>query len=158
SSWRRYAGIAVCRRTRRAYARHRLRARARRRHGAAGMSLSTFAVVGLGTMGRNLALNVEEHGFPVAVWNLETDWTDAFIRDHAGARFTGTKTLQELAAALERPRRIMVLIPAGAPVDEMIVQLAPLLDQGDILIDGGNSYFEDTRRREAALRPRGLNF
>jgi len=122
------------------------------------MSLSTFAVVGLGTMGRNLALNVEEHGFPVAVWNLETDWTDAFVRDHAGAGFTGTKTLQELAAALERPRRIMMLIPAGAPVDEMIDKLAPLLDQGDILIDGGNSYFEDTRRREAALRPRGLNF
>ena len=71
------------------------------------MSGSSFAVVGLGTMGRNLALNIEEHGFPVAVWNLETDWTDAFLKDHAGHKFTGTKSLQDLVRALERPRRIM---------------------------------------------------
>ena len=118
----------------------------------------TFAIVGLGTMGRNLALNIEEHGFPVVVWNLETDWTDAFLRDHATAKFTGTKTLEELVAALDRPRRIMMMIPAGKPVDEMIGRLTPLLDAGDILIDGGNSFFQDTRRREAQLRERGLNF
>jgi 6-phosphogluconate dehydrogenase len=122
------------------------------------MSQSTFAMVGLGTMGRNLALNIEEHGFPVAVWNLETEWVDAFLRDHPGTKFTGAKTLPELVAALERPRRIMMLIPAGAPVDQMIDKLAPLLDPGDILIDGGNSWFPDTRRREAALRPKGLHF
>ena len=122
------------------------------------MSQSTFAMVGLGTMGRNLALNIEEHGFPVAVWNLETEWIDAFLRDHAGAKFTGARTLPELVAALERPRRIMMLIPAGAPVDQMIDKLAPLLDQGDILIDGGNSWFQDTRRREAALKGKGLHF
>ena len=118
----------------------------------------TFAIVGLGTMGRNLALNIEEHGFPVVVWNLETDWTDAFIREHAKAKFTGTKTLEELVAALDRPRRIMMMIPAGKPVDEMIGRLTPLLDSGDILIDGGNSFFQDTRRREAQLRERNLNF
>jgi 6-phosphogluconate dehydrogenase len=122
------------------------------------MSQSTFAMVGLGTMGRNLALNIEEHGFPVAVWNLETEWVDAFLKDHAGAKFTGAKTLPDLVAALERPRRIMMLIPAGAPVDQMIDKLAPLLEAGDILIDGGNSWFQDTRRREAALRGQGLNF
>jgi 6-phosphogluconate dehydrogenase len=122
------------------------------------MSLSTFAMVGLGTMGRNLALNIEEHGFSVAVWNLESDWTDRFLRDHPGTKFTGAKTLQDLVAALERPRRIMMLIPAGAPVDQMIDKLAPLLEQGDILIDGGNSWFQDTRRREAALRAKGLHF
>ncbi len=122
------------------------------------MSLSTFGVIGLGTMGRNLALNIEEHGFPVAVWNLETEWTDAFLRDHPKAKFTGAKTLEALVAALERPRRILMMVPAGAPVDEMIGKLSPLLDDGDILIDGGNSYFEDTRRREAALRERRLNF
>jgi len=121
-------------------------------------SSGTFAIVGLGTMGRNLALNIEEHGFPVVVWNLETDWTDAFVRDHAKAKFTGTKTLEELVAALDRPRRIMMMIPAGKPVDEMIGRLTPLLDAGDILIDGGNSFFEDTRRREAQLRERNLNF
>ena len=122
------------------------------------MSGSTFGMVGLGTMGRNLALNVESHGFPVAAWNLETDWTDRFIREHAGAHFSGARTLQELVADLDRPRRIMMMIPAGPPVDQMIAQLTPLLEAGDILIDGGNSYFEDTRRREAAFRAKGLNF
>jgi len=122
------------------------------------MSRSTFGVIGLGTMGRNLALNIEEHGFPVAVWNLETEWTDAFLRDHPKAAFTGAKTLEALVAALERPRRILVMIPAGAPVDEMIAKLSPLIEPGDILIDGGNSNFEDTRRREALLREKGLHF
>jgi 6-phosphogluconate dehydrogenase len=122
------------------------------------MSRSTFGVIGLGTMGRNLALNIEEHGFPVAVWNLETEWTDAFLRDHPTAKFTGAKTLDALVAELERPRRIMMMIPAGAPVDEMIQKLSALLEAGDILIDGGNSYFEDTRRREAALRDKRLHF
>jgi 6-phosphogluconate dehydrogenase len=122
------------------------------------MSGSTFGVIGLGTMGRNLALNIEEHGFPVAVWNLEPEWTDAFLRDHPAAKFTGAKTLDVLVAELERPRRLLLMIPAGDPVDQMIQQLSPLLESGDILIDGGNSYFEDTRRREALLRDRGLHF
>src|SRR5258708_27455237 len=122
------------------------------------MSHSTFGIIGLGTMGRNLALNIEEHGFPVAVWNLETEWTDAVLKDHVGAKFTGTKTLDALVAALDRPRRIMMMIPAGAPVDEMIGKLAPLLGPGDILIDGGNSNFEDTRPRQAALRATRLPF
>jgi 6-phosphogluconate dehydrogenase len=118
----------------------------------------TFGMIGLGTMGRNLALNVEEHGFPTVVWNLETEWMDAFVRQHAGARFTGARTLEEFVAALDRPRRIMMMVPAGRPVDEMIAKLAPLLDAGDILIDGGNSHFLDTRRREAALKEKGLDF
>ena len=122
------------------------------------MSGSTFGIIGLGTMGRNLALNIEERGFPVAVWNLETDWTDAFLRDHAGHRFAGAKTLESLVQDLDRPRRIMMMIPAGSPVDQTIQKLTPLLASGDILIDGGNSYFEDTRRREAALKTSGLNF
>jgi 6-phosphogluconate dehydrogenase len=118
----------------------------------------TFAIVGLGTMGRNLALNIEEHGFPVVVWNLETEWTDAFVKEHAGAKFTGARTLETLVSSLDRPRRIMMMIPAGKPVDDMIAKLTPLLDAGDIIIDGGNSYFEDTRRREALLREKQLNF
>jgi 6-phosphogluconate dehydrogenase len=115
-------------------------------------------VIGLGTMGRNLALNIEEHGFPVVVWNLETEWTDAFVKEHATAKFIGARTLESLVQSLERPRRIMMMIPAGKPVDEMIGKLTPLLDAGDIIIDGGNSYFDDTRRREAALRDKQLNF
>jgi 6-phosphogluconate dehydrogenase len=122
-----------------------------------GMS-GTFGMIGLGTMGRNLALNIEEHGFPTVVWNLETDWMEAFVRDHAGKRFTGARTLEEFVAALDRPRRIMMMVPAGRPVDEMIAKLAPIVAAGDILIDGGNSYFEDTRRREAELRGKQIDF
>jgi 6-phosphogluconate dehydrogenase len=122
------------------------------------MSGSNFGLVGLGTMGRNLALNIESHGFRVAVWNLETEWVDQFLEAHAGAKFTGTRTFEELAAALDRPRRIMMMIPAGKPVDATIEKLKPLLQPGDVLIDGGNSWFEDTRRREAALRPTGIHF
>ena len=122
------------------------------------MTNSSFGILGLGTMGRNLALNIESRGVPVAVWNLETDWIDRFLAANATARFTGARTLEELAAALERPRRIMMMIPAGAPVDQMTARLRPLLEAGDVLIDGGNSWFEDTRRREAELRPTGIFF
>lgn len=82
-------------------------------------------MIGLAVMGRNLALNVADHGFPVAVWNLEPDVTDGFIRQHNDhQRFTGTKTLEDFAKALERPRRIMMMIKAGAPVDITIEKLA----------------------------------
>src|SRR6476620_1701949 len=122
------------------------------------MSGARFGVIGLGTMGRNLALNIESRGVPVAVWNLEPEWVDDFLRDHQGHAFTGTKSFEELAASLERPRRILMMIPAGKPVDQTIEKIRPVLEAGDILIDGGNSWFEDTRRREAALRPSGIHY
>ena len=122
------------------------------------MTKADFGIIGLGTMGRNLAANFESRGYHVAVWNLETDWVDDFLRSHEGGRFTGTKTLPDFVAAVERPRRIIMMIPAGDPVEGMIGKLKPLVDRGDILVDGGNSMYEDTRRREAALRPTGLNF
>jgi 6-phosphogluconate dehydrogenase len=122
------------------------------------MSGSNFGIVGLGTMGRNLALNIESHGYRVAVWNLETDWITDFISKHQGTKFEGTPTFEQFTAALSRPRRIMMMIPAGKPVDATIEKLQPLLDRGDVLIDGGNSWFEDTRRRESALRPTGIHF
>jgi 6-phosphogluconate dehydrogenase len=125
------------------------------------MSVSAPArigVIGLGTMGRNLALNIESRGFPVAAWNRETDWTDAFVAEHAGRAFIGAPTLQALVAALPPPRTLLLMIPAGAPVDEMLDRLAPLLDRDDIIIDGGNSWFEDTARREQALTARGIHF
>ena len=122
------------------------------------MTTARFGVIGLGTMGRNLALNIESRGVPVAVWNLEPEWVDDFLRDHAGQAFVGTKTFESLAAALERPRRILMMIPAGKPVDQTIDKIRPVLDPGDVLIDGGNSWFEDTRRREAALRASGIHF
>jgi 6-phosphogluconate dehydrogenase len=122
------------------------------------MTAAAFGIVGLGTMGRNLALNVESHGFPVAVWNLETDWMNRFVNEHAGAKFVGASTLEELISALRPPRRIMMMIPAGNPIDQMNGKLQPLLEPGDVVIDGGNSWFEDTRRREAALRGAGIHF
>ena len=117
-----------------------------------------FGMIGLAVMGRNLALNVEEHGFPVAVWNLETDWVDAFVNENPEKQFIGTKTFEEFVAALERPRRIMMMIKAGVPVDLTLEKLKPLLEPGDIVIDGGNSFYKDTQRREADLRNAGLRF
>ena len=122
------------------------------------MSGSNFGIIGLGTMGRNLALNIESRGYHVAVWNLETDWIADFIGKHPGLKFEGTSTFEALAAALSRPRRIMMMIPAGKPVDATIEKLKPLLERGDVLIDGGNSWFEDTRRRESSLKPSGIHF
>ena len=122
------------------------------------MNRSTFGVIGLGTMGRNLAMNVESHGFPVAVWNREQEWTTDFIAANQGRGFTGTSSTDELISALERPRRILMMIPAGKPVDEMMARLAPRLEPGDILIDGGNSWFEDTQRRERELREKNIQF
>jgi 6-phosphogluconate dehydrogenase len=117
-----------------------------------------FGMIGLAVMGRNLALNIEEHGFPVAVWNLETEWVDSFISENQDKQFIGTKSLEQFVNQLERPRRIMMMIKAGAPVDLTIERIKPLLEEGDILIDGGNSYFKDTQRREEALRKDGLRF
>src|SRR5947209_14298814 len=121
------------------------------------LQAAQFGVVGLGVMGENLAFNIEEHGFPVAVWNLETEWVDRFIKKSNGKRFIGTKTLKEFTQSLARPRRILIMIKAGDPVDMTLEKLAPLLEPGDIVIDGGNSWFKDTQRREAAMRGR-LNF
>jgi 6-phosphogluconate dehydrogenase len=117
-----------------------------------------FGMMGLAVMGRNLALNVEDHGFTVSVWNREPDKVDDFINEFQAKQFIGTQTLEEFVQSLERPRRLMMLIKAGPPVDQMMDKLKPLLEPGDIVIDGGNSYFKDTQRREAGWRAAGLNF
>jgi 6-phosphogluconate dehydrogenase len=125
--------------------------------GAAGKA--QFGMIGLGVMGENLALNVSDHGFSVAVWNLEGEMVDRFIgRFGEGRELTGTKTFEDFAAALARPRRIMMMIKAGAPVDMTIEKLRPYLADGDVVIDGGNSWFKDTQRREAALVADGIRF
>jgi len=131
----------------------------RRENNSGGtMSETPFGIVGLAVMGRNLALNIEEHGFPVVAWNLEPAMTEAFLAEHPGKRLRGVATLAELVAALPRPRRILAMIKAGAPVDSLLAELAPLLEPGDTVIDGGNSFFLDTRRREEVWRSRGLCF
>ena len=123
------------------------------------MAKSQIGLVGLAVMGENLALNIERNGFPITVYNRSTDKTEALLAGRAkGLKFTGAKTVQELVASLERPRRIILMVKAGAPVDDMIKQLTPLLEPGDILIDGGNSHFSDTRRRDGEIKAKGFQF
>ena len=119
---------------------------------------AAFGLIGLGTMGSNLALNFEDHGIPVAFWNREPERTRAFADTHRDREFIATSTFEELVRALDRPRRILMMIPAGAPIDETLSRLTPLLELGDVAIDGGNSLFHDTRRRAADLAARGLHF
>ena len=122
------------------------------------MTQAQFGMIGLGVMGSNLALNVEDHGFTVAVWNREPDRLRQFMADNAGKKFIGTVELQDFVRALERPRRIMMLIKAGAPVDQMLDRLQPMLEEGDVVIDGGNSWFKDTQARTARLADTKLHF
>jgi 6-phosphogluconate dehydrogenase len=120
---------------------------------------SEIGVTGLAVMGQNLARNIARHGFPVAVHNRSDSRTKQLIDryGHEGD-FTPAFTIEEFVAALDRPRRIVIMVKAGGPVDAVIDELVPLLDEGDIIIDGGNSHFEDTRRRGPALAGHGIHF
>ncbi|HVS31652.1 MAG TPA: decarboxylating NADP(+)-dependent phosphogluconate dehydrogenase [Thermoanaerobaculia bacterium] len=125
------------------------------------MAKAQFGMIGLAVMGENLALNVADHGFPIAVWNREVAVVDKFVEKNTkdGKRsITGTKTLEDFVKALERPRKIMMMIKAGAPVDQTIDRLIPLLEEGDIIIDGGNSWFRETQDRTKRLEPKKLHF
>jgi 6-phosphogluconate dehydrogenase len=113
---------------------------------------SDFGLIGLAVMGQNLVLNVESRGFSVSVYNRTAAVTEAFVAQHPGKRITGAATLEAFVQSLARPRRIMLMVQAGAPVDAVIEQLIPLLDADDIVIDGGNSLYTDTERRDARLR------
>jgi len=118
-----------------------------------------MGVVGLGVMGANLARNVESKGFPVAGYDLDPKKAEAFVAAAGpGAKVTTVDSPQSLMAALERPRRILTMVPAGKPVDSVIAMLKPHLEAGDILIDGGNSYFADTDRRSDELASAGFHF
>ena len=117
-----------------------------------------IGIIGLSVMGRSLALNMADHGIRVAGYNRSRAVTEEVVRQHPHENLTPFYSLDELVAALTRPRRIMLMIQAGAPVDVVIRQLEPLLEQGDIILDGGNSFFEDTRRRSAALAEKGIQY
>ncbi len=118
-----------------------------------------IGLIGLAVMGENLVLNMESHGFTVAVFNRTTSKVDAFVEGRAqGKKIIGTRTVQELVAALQRPRKIMIMVKAGPAVDAVIDELAPLLEPGDILIDGGNSEYNDSTRRTRDLKAKGLLF
>ena len=120
--------------------------------------LSDFGLIGLAVMGQNLVLNVESRGFRVSVYNRTAATTDAFIAAHPGLKLVPSHTLEDFVKSLARPRKIQIMVKAGAAVDAVIEQLIPLLDQDDIVIDGGNSLFTDTERRDAYLSAKGLRF
>lgn len=123
------------------------------------MPKQQFGLIGLGVMGQNLVLNVERNGFSVAVYNRTPDTTKEYISGKAaGKKIQPTYSIAEFLGALEKPRRIMLLVKAGAPVDATLAQLVPHLDKGDLIIDGGNSFFADTERRARELEAQGLNY
>ena len=119
----------------------------------------SFGVIGLAVMGENLALNVERNGFPISVYNRSREKTDAFMANRAvGKNVVAAYSLEEFVASLERPRQILLMVKAGKPVDAVIEQLMPLLDPDDMIIDGGNSLYEDTERRVKTLEAAGFRF
>jgi 6-phosphogluconate dehydrogenase len=118
-----------------------------------------FGLTGLATMGANLARNVAHHDVPVAVHNRTTSRMEKFVEEHGSeGPITGYASVEEWVGALERPRVLMSMVQAGKPTDAVIDEIAPYLDEGDILIDGGNAFFRDTQRRHAKLSEQGINF
>ena len=127
------------------------------RHFSMSNPTGDIAVIGLAVMGQNLILNMNDHGFTVVAYNRTTTKVDEFLANEAkGTRIVGARSIAEMVASLRRPRRIMLMVKAGAAVDEFIAQLVPHLEPGDIVIDGGNSLFNDTSRRVRDLEARGL--
>ena len=118
-----------------------------------------IGLIGLAVMGKNLVLNMMDHGFAVSVYNRSPEKTEEFLREYGkNGLLQGFITIEELIQSLKRPRKIMIMIKAGAPVDEMISSLLPFLEAGDILIDGGNSYYLDSERRYIDLKEKGILF
>ncbi|MDQ1913113.1 NADP-dependent phosphogluconate dehydrogenase [Paenibacillus sp. GD4] len=122
------------------------------------MSKQQVGVIGLAVMGKNLALNIESRGFTVSVYNRSREKTDALVAEAQGKNLVGTYSIEEFVASLETPRKVLIMVQAGAPTDDTIQQLIPHLDKGDIIIDGGNAFFPDTQRRNAELEQHGLRF
>lgn len=127
------------------------------------MTQPNVGMIGLAVMGSNLARNIESRGFPVAVYNRSGDVTKEFMnkfgtKDGKPAGFVASYSMEEFVKSMKAPRQIFIMIKAGAPTDAVIDQIAPLLDKGDIVIDGGNAFFKDTVRRENKLKAMGLNF
>ena len=120
---------------------------------------ANIGVVGLAAMGSNLARNLAHHGNTVAVYNRHYSRTETLMNEHGSeGAFVPAKTVEEFVASLKRPRTAIIMVKAGAPTDAVIEELANAMEPGDIIVDGGNSYFEDTIRRERNIRARGLHY
>ncbi len=122
------------------------------------MSQQAIGVVGMAVMGSNLALNIESRGHAVSIYNRHRERTDQVVAENPGKRLVPTYSLREFVDSLEKPRRILLMVKAGEPTDATLAELKPLLDKGDIVIDGGNTFFQDTIRRERELGAAGLHF
>lgn len=117
-----------------------------------------IGVIGMAVMGKNLALNIESRGYTVAIYNRTAAKTETVVKEHADKKLVPSYSIEDFVASLEKPRRIMLMVKAGAGTDAVIDQLLPLLDKGDVLIDGGNTFFKDTMRRNTKLDKSGINF
>ncbi|MCG7381028.1 NADP-dependent phosphogluconate dehydrogenase [Paenibacillus sp. ACRRY] len=122
------------------------------------MSKQQIGVIGLAVMGKNLALNIESKGFSVSVFNRSPEKTNDLLKEAEGKNLTGAFSIEEFVASLESPRKILIMVQAGKATDATIEQLLPHLDEGDIIIDGGNAYFPDTQRRSKELEEKGFRF
>lgn len=122
------------------------------------MSKQQIGVIGLAVMGKNLAMNIESRGYSVSVYNRSREKTDEMLSETNGKNIVGTYTIEEFVQSLETPRKVLLMVKAGAATDATIDQLKPFLEKGDIIIDGGNTYFADTQRRNQELSELGLHF
>ena len=122
------------------------------------MSKQQIGVIGMAVMGRNLALNIESRGFSVSIYNRSRNKTEEVIAEHSDKQLVPYYSIEDFVNSLEKPRRILIMVQAGKGTDAVIDELRPLLDKGDIIIDGGNAYFEDTIRRNKMLSDEGFNF
>lgn len=122
------------------------------------MGTLDIGIIGLSVMGSNLALNMADHGFKVAAYNRSREITEKVVQEYPHQNMMPFYDLQDFLQSLKKPRKVMLMIKAGSPVDAVIEQLLPLLDEGDILMDGGNSFFEDTRRRFALLKEKNIHY
>ena len=122
------------------------------------MSKQQIGVIGLAVMGKNLAMNIESRGYSVSVYNRSREKTDEMLDETKGKNIVGTYSIEEFVQSLEKPRKVLLMVKAGAATDATIEQLKPYLEKGDIIIDGGNTYFPDTQRRNKELSELGLHF
>jgi 6-phosphogluconate dehydrogenase len=122
------------------------------------MAKQQIGVVGVGVMGKSLALNFESRGYSVAIYDVTEEKVNEILEEHNDKQLTGTSSVEAFTEMLEKPRKIVMMVPAGEITDKAIDSLLPYLDKGDILMDGGNTYFEDTIRRNKALEEKGINF